>query len=41
MQGMEKKEQGKENIGECFGSLCHRLALFFNRLLFGMLSNRR
>ena len=34
MQGMEKKEQGTEKIGECFGSLCHRLALVFNRLLF-------
>ena len=26
---------------ECFGRFCNRLALFFNRLLFGMLSNRR
>ena len=31
----------REGVAECFGSLCHRLALFLNRLLFGMLSNRR
>ena len=41
MEEMEKKEEDNEKLVECFGSLCNRLALFFNRLLFGMLSNRR
>ena len=37
---MEKKVEN-EKIVECFGSLRNRLAVCFNRLLFGMLSNRR
>ena len=41
MEETEKTEEDNEKLVECFGSLCNRLALFFNRLLFGMLSNRR
>ena len=41
MEEREKNEQEKEKLGESFVSLCNRLALFLNRLLFGMLSNRR
>ena len=41
MEEREKKEKQKEKPGECVGSLCNRLALLFNRLPFGMLSNRR
>ena len=40
MEEREKKEEN-EKIVECFGSLRNRLAVCFNRLLFGMLSNRR
>ena len=40
-QEKRKWEQEKEKLGECFGSLCNRLALFLNRLFFGMLSNRQ
>ena len=40
MEEREKRENN-EKLVERFGSFCNRLALFFNRLLFGMLSNRR